>query len=997
MREVFRGGEQLKVVDEVFGPGGTVTSSPAPKATAKRKTTTRPEEAGRRDIHERGQVSVASWHLVESGEPEMVIALLDQLGMAAFAIFRNESRDTVAATASLERLLRVDGRGLGTLDDVLRNVDEPGRSALGHSLRAPVEVGSTFEFPVRLSGDPDPGASVVVRGAWVATSHGRTLIAVFDTSDHVDTSVHAGESAVDIAESYRALAEVSPDIILVHQDGRIVYANPAANRYAKCPSGNCLVGMPILDFLTPRSQKTLIERLRAIGSGAGAAEFAEETAVAFDGTEFDIEATSIATTWGGRPAFQAVARVITERKEAERKLRSQAALVDAISEAVIVADGTRFRNLTITSWSRGAQRIFGTSPDEVEGQLFKDVFKGSDNIAASAWRHLLQRGSFAREADLVRANGERFPAHISVTLVRDDADVPTGCIVVITDVTDRKASEAAHKKLEDRHTAVVEALEEGVIVFASDGTVEFANAAAERILHIKGQVVGAKADSLKWDIVNEEGDTLRPTEWPSLQTVRTGRPCTNVVCGISTGDGIVWISVNSRPLASVDRNGCYATVCSITDVTETKNARESLAHAATHDSLTGLPNRSGVEQLMKRLSRGRSDSIGVIFIDLDSFKYVNDSLGHTAGDEVLSVVAKRLSRAASARGFEVGRLAGDEFVVVCPGIEDIVSAATIAEKILERLSYPMTLTDPSSSGHTLNLTASAGVAVIEADRLVVDGLVCADLAMYAAKQIGGNRVEIFDTALREKARERLELREDLCAALLGDQFRVVYQPIVNQKAEVTSYEALLRWEHPTRGDVPPGVFIPAAEEAGLIVDLGAWVLRNAAEQAAQWRAAGCGATVSVNLSPRQICDQNLLSTVREVLVETGLPPGVLFVEVTESSLIQNIQLASAVLSQIKELGIGLAIDDFGTGYSSLSYLDQLPFDVLKVDRSFVSAIRDSESDCTLVSGIVSLAHSLGLLVVAEGVETKEQADVLGSLCVDLMQGYLYGRPGAPPA
>ncbi len=972
MREVLRVGEQIKVIEDIFGLSGIAMSSLEP-------------DVAREPGHLDGDDVPTGTAVVADSQ---VLVLFERLGVAAFAVSIKGSVKYLTATSALECLLQADGKDISNLEQLLDSLEEPGRTGLADAIRAPVGPGSSIELPITLSNSSGIDAPAIVRGAWTMTPSGLMLIGV------VDLTTRSGES---IAESYRALAEVSPDIIIVHQAGKIIYANPATVSNLKLNSVDEVLGKNVTDFLTPKSQMSFMRRLSKLESTQGIAPFFEERAVASDGTEFDMEATSIATTWGGRPAFQAVARVITERKEAERKLRSQAALVDAISEAVIVADGTRFRNLTITSWSRGAQRIFGTSPDEVEGQRFKDVFKGSDNIAASAWRHLLRRGSFAREADLVRANGERFPAHISVTLVRDEADVPTGCIVVITDVTDRKASEAAHKKLEDRHAAVVEALDEGVIVLASNGTVEFLNAAAERILHLDGPVVGSNAAALKWDIVDEDGAKILPSDWPSLKTVRTGTPCTNVVCGITTPDGVVWTSVNSRPLASADQNGCYATVCSITDVTETRSARERLAHAATHDSLTGLPNRSGVEQLMKRLSRGRSESVGVIFIDLDSFKYVNDSLGHTAGDEVLSVVAKRLSRAASAKGFEVGRLAGDEFVMVCPGIEDIVSAATIAETVLERLSYPMTLTDPSSSGHTLNLTASAGVAVIEADRLVVDGLVCADLAMYAAKQIGGNRVEIFDTALREKARERLELREDLCAALLGDQFRVVYQPIVNQKAEVTSYEALLRWEHPTRGAVPPSVFIPAAEEAGLIVDLGAWVLRKAAEQAAQWHAAGCGATVSVNLSPRQICDQNLLSTVREVLADTGLPPGVLFVEVTESSLIQNIQLASAVLSQIKELGIGLSIDDFGTGYSSLSYLDQLPFDVLKVDRSFVSAIRDPESDCTLVSGIVSLAHSLGLLVVAEGVETPEQASVLGSLGVDLMQGYLYGRPGAPPA
>lgn len=990
MREVLGVGEQMRVIDELFGLGGSgVTSRHAVLESQL-------EHSGE------GTLPSVAGALANFADPGALLALFEQLGVAAFVASPRNTSDSLTATSALVEILQGEGGQLKSLEALLESVAEPWRTVTSATLRAPAGAGSAVEIPFHLTAEGrvgvDPkaaaGEPLTLRGAWITTRAGVLLVGVLN-SGPPDSRY---EECSDLAGSYRALAEVSPDIILVHQDGKIVYANPAAARHARCPSAKCLIGMPVLEFLTPESQATFAGRLRSLSSSSGVAEFAEERAVAFDGTEFDIESTSIATTWGGRPAFQAVCRVITERKEAERKLRAQAALVDAISDAVIEAEGMRFRDLTITSWSRGAQSIFGMTSEEVEGRRLAEVFAGSDQIASTAWRQMSLTGSFAHEAELVRANGEHFPAHISVTLVRDGTAAPSGCIVVVTDVTSRKASEAAHKELEDRHSAVVAALEEGVIVIASDGRVEFANAAAERILRATAPIVGCQVSQLTSGLLDEDGKELKPEEWPVVRTLQTGEPCTNAVCGVSTSDGVVWLSVNSRPLGSSDdRHGCYATVCSISDVTETRSARERLAHAATHDSLTGLPNRFGMEERMRRLAKDQPGPVAVLFADLDSFKYVNDSLGHGAGDTVLAIVAGRLSAIASAGGFEVGRLAGDEFVMVCPGVDDASSAMAIAEEVLEQLRIPSTVIDASLSTHSIALTASVGAAIVDSKKLGADGLACADLAMYAAKQAGGNRAEIFDDDLRARARDRLELREDLAGALGNGELRVVYQPIVNRSAEVTSYEALLRWEHPTRGDVPPAVFIPVAEEAGLIVEIGAWVLREVARDAARWQAAGCAATVSVNLSPRQICDPSLLSTVSGVLGETGLPPRVLSVEVTESSLIQNLQLASEVLAEIKALGVGLAIDDFGTGYSSLSYLDQLPFDVLKVDRSFVAAIRDSDSDCTLVSGIVSLAHSLGLLVVSEGVETPEQAAVLAALGVDLMQGYLFGRPAGPPS
>lgn len=978
MRDVLRAGGQMKVLEELLG---SCASWSSPDAFISNEADTEGFDG----------LSTQNDQLPSVGAPKLV-ALFERLGLAAFVLNTGASTQDIQVTSGLAAVLESAPGKLNCLDDLLAFFAEPWRTAVGAALRASAGEGSTLQVPLQLETSCGAALSATLSAAWLSVGEGVELVGVVELS-----SVERTVEPPELAESYRALAEVSPDIILVHQDGKIVYANKAAKRYARCRSDDCLLGMPILDFLAPESRVTFSQRLAAMSLTNEPAQFAEEKAVALDGTEFDIEATSIATVWGGRTAFQAVARVITERKEVEKKLRAQAALVDAISDAVVVAEGTRFKDLVITSWSRGAKEIFGRTSDEVVGKRLSEVFVGSEQLAGPAWKQLSKRGRFSHEAELVRANGQWFPAHLSISLLRDETGTPTGCILLITDVTVRKATEEAHRELQDRHSAVVAALEEGVLVIAGDGTVEFANAAAERILHLAGPAAGKHFSEMRWSLISPEGKALGADEWPAVRTVMTGEPRTNEVCGVATPEGAVWISVNSRALGGPDDSGRYTTVCSITDVTETKSVRERLAHAATHDHLTGLPNRSGMEERMRRLAGEHPGSVAVLFADLDSFKFINDSLGHGVGDAVLASVAGRLSAVASREGFQVGRLGGDEFVVVCPGVETPEAALRIADSILSQLRCPTKVPGADGSGHLVALTASLGVAVVDSAKLGAEGLACADLAMYAAKQAGGNRAEIFDDELRVRARDRQELREDLAGALARDELYVVYQPIVNRKRKVTSYEALLRWKHPTRGDIPPSTFIPVAEEAGLIVEIGRWVLRQAAEAAVRWTRAGHRARISVNLSGRQVSEPGLVATVRAVLEQTGLEPSALYVEVTESSLIQNVTSAAEVLAEIKALGVGLAIDDFGTGYSSLSYLDRLPFDVLKVDRSFVAAIRDAGSDCTLVSGIVSLAHSLGLAVVSEGVETPEQAAVLTGLGVDLMQGYLFGRPGEPPA
>ena len=415
-------------------------------------------------------------------------------------------------------------------------------------------------------------------------------------------------------------------------------------------------------------------------------------------------------------------------------------------------------------------------------------------------------------------------------------------------------------------------------------------------------------------------------------------------------------------------------------------------HQATHDALTGLANRSRIlDRLEEQLSGpDRGEGVGVLFVDLDRFKLVNDSLGHEIGDEVLRTMAARLSRCVRP-GDLVGRLAGDEFVVVCSGLVGEIDAVGLSDRICRELAAPLTLGD-----RDLVVTASVGVARavpgVGADQLLRD----ADVAMYQAKQHGRARTEVFGNSMRAELLERVELEHQLRLAILREEFRLHYQPTMSlDTGRPTLVEALVRWEHPTRGLVPPDQFIPVAEDTRLIVPIGGWVLRQACRDVAAWRAehpALRDMQVSVNLSACQFADDDLVGSVAAALADTGLPPDALWLEITESVVMDGVESTIETLLALKGLGVHLSIDDFGTGYSSLSYLKRFPIDVLKIDRSFVDGFGTDPEDEAIVTAVVRLAQALGLSTVAEGIENTRQLVGLSELGCDAGQGYYFSRP-----
>lgn len=433
---------------------------------------------------------------------------------------------------------------------------------------------------------------------------------------------------------------------------------------------------------------------------------------------------------------------------------------------------------------------------------------------------------------------------------------------------------------------------------------------------------------------------------------------------------------------------------------ELRRSERKIAHIAGHDALTGLPNRRSLETYMKRLTEERSASGAVFLLDLDGFKRVNDTLGHTAGDDLICQVGSRITEtfrirqdAVSKRPLDriLARLGGDEFVFIDPHVTTAAEASNIADRMLGAIGEGFDLL-----GHRITVTASIGVALVNEVGANIERLIqSADSAMYDAKAHDRNNARFYSKVLSEKARKHLDIENALRNPATLSQLELFYQPKIDvATGKVVGAEGLLRWRHPERGLVPPGDFIAVAEETGLIVGIGRWVVREACRQLRAWQDVEelRGMRLAVNVSARQFRDPHFFEDVRKIIQEYEIDPRALEIEITEGTLMDDTKSARAVLTELKKLGIWLALDDFGTGYSSLGYLRQFPFDTLKVDRSFVSDLLTDEGCAAITSAIVAMANRLHLQVVAEGVETEGQLECLRGLGCEQVQGYFFSKP-----
>jgi diguanylate cyclase (GGDEF)-like protein/PAS domain S-box-containing protein len=685
--------------------------------------------------------------------------------------------------------------------------------------------------------------------------------------------------------------------------------------------------------------------------------------------------------------LEQLGRHIDDRRKSEDALRHSE---ERLQEAQQVAQvGSWEVDLASGSWwwSDELFRIHGreiaSGPPTLK-DILSSIYADDRDRVGRAFRGLIEEdsGSKGIEARFVVANGDLQHHNVLWNIENDSEGRALRAYGTVSDVTERYRSEEAMR----RAAVVFETATEGIVIADSIGNIVDVNSAFSSITgHDRNDVIGEKAE-----ILNSERHGFDFYQRVAAEVEQSGKWEGEIWIRHKDGTAIpAWASIG-RTLGR--ESSTEQVVAVFNDMTERKNAEEVIARQATYDLLTGIPNRAlFIDRLSQETLRAERSGHGValIFIDLDDFKKVNDTLGHSAGDEVLRMAADRITQ--NIRSVDTAaRVGGDEFAVIAPELHDVVNAEPIAQRILAAMAVPMRV-----HGQDILTTVSIGIAIFPADS--EDGaelLRDADIAMYRSKNGGGNSIEFFTAEMNERATRRVKIELELQHALEVGEFEVHYQPIVAlPEGRMVGVEALLRWQNAELGVVSPAEFIPVAESTGIIVPIGAWVLESACRQIKEWQDAGWSSLrVAVNLSPREVDRGDAIKSISAALSRSGLAAEFLEIEVTERVLLDDVDKAGSTFREIKNLGVRLCIDDFGTGYSSLSYLRNYPFDVLKIDRAFVHDATRHVSGVSLLRAIISMADSLELEVVAEGVETEEQLGLLCELGCGFAQGYHFCAP-----
>ncbi len=794
---------------------------------------------------------------------------------------------------------------------------------------------------------------------------------------------------------FRILLDTLPDAIYFKDlDSRFTRVNRAlAQRFNVTPAH--FTGKTDFDFFVREAaQKAFEMEQEVIRTGVSVVNF-EERMVALDGKEFWFSATKMAIrdprdriigTFG-------LSRDLTAHKRAEERVVQSEALYHSLVESLPQCIFRKDLELKLTFGNQRFCQQMGKPLGELVGKNDFDLFpKGLAEKYREDDRGVIKSGKVFETVEEHKPPGK--DETIYVQIVKTPIFDPRGYVVgvegIFWDVTELTQARKALEESEQRYALAVAGANDGLWDWDLKTNTVYYGARWKSMLGYAEAEIGPSPDEWMKRIHPDDREGLKA----SIAAHVAGRSAHLEAEYRMLHKERAYRWMLSRGLAVRDAHGKATRLAgSQTDITERKRAEEELARQAFYDPLTDLPNRAlfldRLSQAVKRAKRRKDTRFAVLFLDLDRFKDVNDSLGHAVGDELLKAIARRLE--ASVRpGDTVARLGGDEFTLLLDDLKEPDHAVEVAERIQKELKQPFVL-----SGNEIFTSVSIGIAPGSGAEEPEDLLRDSDTAMYRAKERGKATYEVFDATMHSRAVARLKLETDLRKALERSEFRAYYQPIVSVRSkEIVGFEALVRWEHPEQGLVSPAQFVPLAEETGLIIPMDLWMMRAACEQTRKWQSRWPTLSVNVNLSSKHFSQPGLVAAVKKILDETELDAGHLRIEITESVILEDVPRIAELLGRLKELGVRLYLDDFGTGYSSLSYLHRFPIDAVKIDRSFVGALGKKGEQSELVRTITTLAANLNMGVVAEGVETEDQLERLRALRCERVQGFYFSKPVA---
>ncbi|MGC8741281.1 MAG: PAS domain S-box protein [Candidatus Sumerlaeaceae bacterium] len=795
-------------------------------------------------------------------------------------------------------------------------------------------------------------------------------------------------------ERYRKLVEQAPVAILVLQNGLIKYVNPAGVQLLGASSNEDLLDVRFLDFVSDSLKPLIEERLARAISQVAALPSIEFEIRRFDGRALTIEAREIPTSYKDSPALQVVLQDVTQQKEALRRIQRSEQQLKLLFEQTPLGIIRWSKDFCVEEWNPGAERIFGYSRNEALGRHAFDLIVPPPvrDFVQQVWDNLLTQkgGTHAKNVNLRKDGHPVVCCWYNTPLVSPDGTV-IGVASIVEDVTERERMADALRESEERFSLAVLGSNDAIWDWDIRGEKLYLSPRWNELLGLAGEEQYTTIEEWLKCIDTQDREAFRKALAAHLSGA-TPQLAAEFRALCSNGQQR-WILC--RGLAVRDSTGTPVRMAgSLSDLTPRKKAEEQLLFDALHDGLTKLANRTlmleHVEHSIGITRREFSYAFAILLLDIDRFKLINDSHGHRVGDELLCAVATAFEKALRP-GDVLGRLSGDEFFVLFDDIRDRQQAEQLAEELLSVFDRPFRL-----SVGDIYVTASGGLVMSDSSYASAEEMLRdADTAMFRAKALGGHRVEVFTPEMRLRAQSRLQLETDLRRAVQEQQFDLLFQPIVClMDSTVWGFESIVRWRHPLRGMLLPLEFLAVAEETGLILDVGDYVLRRGCAQLADWLKAdpASNLALTINMSARQLQEPIVFEQLENVLRETGVPPRLLVIEVTESIFLDEHEQVSSALNSLRERGLRLAVDDFGSGYSSFGYLQRLPVDLIKIDHMFVSSLGTPRERPEILQTIVNLGRTLGVQLVAEGVENEMQAAHLRELGVPFVQGFLFGPP-----